>query len=174
MAIWNARESSSLALAMKVLAIIILLLPAVSLADKPTPVTQAVKRPAVAPRDAARAIVVRHAEAIEKRDVATLDKLYADDAELLIIENAGADKSWKQYRDHHLAPELAAAKDLRYRYTNIRVEAEGALAWATFEYELHLVLKDKPIDVAGRGTMVLREQADAWKIVHSHTSGKKK
>lgn len=160
---------------MKLLTIVLLLFtPVVALADKPTAVPITVKQPAVSPRDAARAAVVQHAEAIEKRDLAALDKLYADDPELLIIENAGADKSWKEYRDHHLAPELADAKDLRYRYTNIRVEVEGALAWATFGYELHLALKDKPIDVVGRGTMVLRKQAGAWKIVHSHTSGKKK
>lgn len=153
-----------------------LAVPASAFGDKrppsPAPSQPAAKRPPADPADAVRTTVLRHAEAIEKRDLAALDTLYADDPELLVIENSGADKSWKAYRDHHLAPELAEVKDLRYRYANVRVDVDAALAWATFEYELHAVIKDKPLDVVGRGTMVLRRKGDAWKIVHSHTSGK--
>ena len=125
-------------------------------------------------QESVRQLVVRHAAAVEKGDLASLDSMYSPDLDVLIIEGAGVDKGWQRYRDHHLAPELKAAKGLTYRYDNVRVEVAGDLAWSTFDYSLHAVIKGKPLDVAGKGTLILRRGADGWKIVHSHTSGKAK
>lgn len=138
------------------------------------PVATQTKTETADPGEEVRTLVLGLAAAIEKGDIAALDRLYSDDPNLLIIEGAGADRGWQRYRDHHLEPELAEAKDLRYRYSNLRVDVAGGLAWATFDYELRATIKETPLDIAGKGTLILRRTAGAWKIVHSHTSGKPK
>jgi ketosteroid isomerase-like protein len=125
-------------------------------------------------RETVRQFVVRHAAAMEKGDFATLDTMYSPDPDVLIIEGGGADKGWQQYRDHHLKPEVKELKGFTYRYDGIRVEVAGDLAWSTFDYTLHAVVKGKPLDIVGKGTLVLRRTTDGWKIAHSHTSGKPK
>jgi ketosteroid isomerase-like protein len=125
-------------------------------------------------RETVRQLVMRHAVAMEKGDLVTLDSMYSPDGDVLMIEGGGADKGWQNYRDHHLKPELKELKSFTYRYDAVRVEVAGDLAWSTFDYTLHGVIKGKPLDIVGKGTLVLRRAADGWKIVHSHTSGKPK
>lgn len=128
-----------------------------------------------APRDATeevREIVASHAVAVQSGDFATLDKLYSDDPDMLIVESGGANRGWAEYRDHHLKPELKELKEFAYKYESVDAEVAGDAAWATFDYKLHAVAKGNTIDVAGKGTMVLRRHEGAWKIVHSHTSSR--
>lgn len=119
-----------------------------------------------------RDLVIAHAAAVEARDVKKLDTLYSASPDLLVIEGAGADKGWANYRDHHLGPELQSLETLTYKYDGVRVDVSGDLAWATFDYELHAVAKQQPIDITGKGTMILRRSGKVWQIVHSHTSGR--
>jgi ketosteroid isomerase-like protein len=119
-----------------------------------------------------RTVISSHAAAIERGDLQALDKLYSDEPSVLIIEGTSVDVGWKRYRDHHLAPELKAIKNLKYRYNNISVTVAGDVAWASYDYTLDGVMKDKPLAIIGKGTLVLRKTGDAWKIVHSHTSGR--
>lgn len=124
------------------------------------------------PKEQVRQIVLRVAAATERGDLAALDAMYSSDPDLLIIEGGGADKGWRSYRDHHLAPELKELKELRYRYDAVRVDVAGDLAWSTFDYTLQAISGDKPLDIAGKGTLILKRSADGWKIIHSHTSGR--
>jgi ketosteroid isomerase-like protein len=127
-----------------------------------------------ASQEAVRQFVMRHGAAMEKGDLVTLDSMYSADADVLIIEGGGVDRGWLHYRDHHLRPELKEMKNFTYRYDAVRAEVAGDLAWSTFDYALHGVIKGKPLDVVGKGTLILRRTAAGWKIVHSHTSGKPK
>lgn len=118
-------------------------------------------------------VLTAEAKAIETGDIETLDKLWSHDETVLIFESGGADKGWKKYRDHHLAPELKAFKNTKYAVSDINVKADGKTAWATFRYSLSADYKERKIESNGVGTMVFEKIDGKWLIVHSHTSARR-
>ena len=48
-----------------------------------------------------------------------MGSLYAPGRGVHIIEGAGVNHGWEDYRDHHLAPELASFENFEYRYFSI-------------------------------------------------------
>lgn len=115
--------------------------------------------------------VVRAAFAFsEAGNLAGLDTLYTSDA--TIIEGAGLDRSWTNYRDHHLAPELEQFVGFRYRPSEIEVTVDGNTAWVMFRYTLAARMGERNIDNVGRGTMILKLVDGRWRIRHSHTSSR--
>lgn len=109
--------------------------------------------------------------AIERGDLAALDTLYAGDS-LTIGEGAGLDRTWKSYRDHHLAPELKEMRRMYYRPAGIEARVSGGLAWAIFGYTLRGDLGERKLDLVGRGTAILERRGTRWIVRHSHTSGR--
>lgn len=109
--------------------------------------------------------------AAERGDLDALDTLYAGDS-LTVIEGAGMNRTWAEYRDHHLAPELKVMKDFQYRPDDIAVRVAGDLAWATFRYGLQGDMKGRTVDVVGRGTAILERRGSRWVVRHTHTSGR--
>ena len=116
------------------------------------------------------AVVRASFSASEAGDLRALDTLYTSDA--TVIEGAGLDRGWVNYRDHHLAPELAAFRDFRYRPSDIEVTVDGNTAWVMFRYTISATMGERNMDNVGRGTMVLTLTAGQWRIRHSHTSGR--
>lgn len=106
----------------------------------------------------------------EAGQLSALDTIYTANA--TIIEGAGLDRSWVNYRDHHLAPELKEFKNFRYRPSDIEVTVSGNTAWAMFRYTLSATMGERNIDNVGRGTMILERAGDQWRIRHSHTSSR--
>ena len=109
--------------------------------------------------------------AAERGDLDALDTLYAGDS-LTVIEGAGMNRTWAEYRDHHLAPELKVMKDFQYRPDDIAVRVVGDLAWATFRYGLKAEMNGRAADVVGRGTAILERRGPRWVVRHTHTSGR--
>jgi len=129
---------------------------------------------AAAPNAPATA-VVRAIEALfaaaERGDLAALDSLYAGDS-LLVIEGAGLNRGWTDYRDNHLAPELKEFQNFRYRPFEIEARVSGSLAWATFRYALSAELADRKVDVVGRGTAILEQRGQRWVVRLTHTASR--
>lgn len=123
---------------------------------------------------AVRRVVEAVAAHIRAKDVAGLDTLYAHDAWVRIIEGAGVNNGWVDYRDNHLTPELAEFETFRYRYFDVEPQVRGNVAWAAFRYELAVDTPRGHVDVEGRGTAILEKRGGRWLIVHSHTSGRRK
>ena len=109
--------------------------------------------------------------AVEQKDLAALDTLYAGER-LTVIEGAGINRGWADYRDHHLAPEMEEFAEFRYRPANIEVELHGNLAWAIFRYTLQAKMGERTLDMVGRGTAVLEQRGERWVIRHTHTSNR--
>src|SRR5262247_3128324 len=69
-------------------------------------------------RDPASSAVIyaltSNAAAVERGDLAALSRLWADDETVVVFENGYANYGWADYRDHHLAPELAEMKNVKY------------------------------------------------------------
>ena len=109
--------------------------------------------------------------AAERHDLAALDTLYASDS-LTVIEGAGINRTWADYRDHHLAPEMTEMKNFRYRPFEMEARTAGNLGWAIFRYALQADVNGRAVDIVGRGTAILERRADRWVVRHTQTSGR--
>ena len=124
--------------------------------------------------DTVAGVLTAFAARSQDKDVAGLDTLVAHDAWVRIIEGAGVNEGWADYRDHHLVPELAEFENFRYRFFAIEPQVRGAVAWAPFQYDLAADTPRGHVEVEGRGTAVLERRDGRWVIVHLHTSGRRK
>jgi ketosteroid isomerase-like protein len=109
--------------------------------------------------------------AAERGDLAALDSMYAGDS-LLVIEGAGINRGWADYRDNHLAPELKEFRNFRYRPFEIEARVSGTLAWATYRYALSADVPDRKVDVVGRGTAILERRGDRWVVRLTQTASR--
>lgn len=109
--------------------------------------------------------------AAERGDLAALDSIYAGDS-LLVIEGAGINRGWTDYRDNHLAPELKDFQNFRYRPFEIEARVSGNLAWATFRYALTADLANGKADVVGRGTAILERHGNRWIVRLTQTASR--
>ncbi len=127
--------------------------------------------------DSADAIAMVRAvfAAAERGDLAALDSLYAGDS-LTVVEGAGINRGWADYRDHHLGPEVKVMKNFQYRPADIEVHVVGLTAWTTFRYTLKADMNGRSIDNVGRGTAILTRRGSAadgrWVIRHIQTSSR--
>ncbi len=113
--------------------------------------------------------------AAERGDLLALDSLYAGDS-LTVVEGAGINRGWADYRDHHLGPEVKVMKNFQYRPADIEMHVVATTAWATFRYTLKADMNGRSIDNVGRGTAILvRRGTDAssrWVVRHIQTSSR--
>ncbi len=127
-------------------------------------------RPTAAEAEVAAAIATVFA-AVERGDLTALDTLYAGDS-LTIGEGPGLDRGWKNYRDHHLAPELKDMRNMHYRPTDIEARVSGDFAWAIFRYTLRGEIGERKLDIVGRGTAILERRGGRWIVRHTQTGGR--
>lgn len=110
----------------------------------------------------------------QAEDVTALDSIWSDAPSVRVIEGAGVNRGWADYRDHHLMPEFKTLKLSVYRYFEVEPQVRGETAWAAFRYELVGRAASGAVAVDGRGTAVLEWQAGRWRLVHLHTSGRRR
>lgn len=107
----------------------------------------------------------------ERGDLAALDTLYAGDS-LTVVEGAGVNRGWADYRDHHLGPELKEMKNFRYRPFELETHATGDVAWITFRYAIQADAGGRALDSVGRGTAILERRRGRWAVRHIQTSSR--
>ena len=124
--------------------------------------------------EAVRDALIKSALSFEKNDLAMASEVWAGDESLTVFEQGEANYGWKDYRDNHLAPEMAEFKNTKYQLSDIKVHLAGKTAWAIFKYTISgdVMEKDKlrHINGGGLGTAVLEERKGHWQIVHWHSS----
>jgi ketosteroid isomerase-like protein len=120
------------------------------------------------------ALMERVASLMQAGDLAPLDEIYAPGTDVHIIEGAGVNHGWAEYRDHHLKPELEAFDNFEYRYFSIEPQVRGDVAYTGFRYELSADTPRGHVEMEGRGTAILEKMDGNWRIVHTHTSGRPK
>jgi ketosteroid isomerase-like protein len=121
-----------------------------------------------------REVVEAVARFTQLKDIAGLDTLFAPDAWVRVIEGAGVNNGWTDYRDRHLRPELAEMGTFTYRFFAVEPHVRGAVAWTAFRYELTVDEAQGSTEIEGRGTAVLERRGNRWQIVQLHTSGRRK
>ena len=115
-------------------------------------------------------VLTREAQAVERGDLAALDKIWANSEDVTVFESGHANYGWKDYRNNHLAPELKEFKNTKYAFSDLKVKVDGKTAWATFKYTLSAEINERKIDSGGLGTAVLEKRDGQWRIVHWHSS----
>ncbi len=115
-------------------------------------------------------VLNREAAAVEKGDLATLDKLWVNDSSVTVFESGYANYGWDDYRNHHLAPELKEFKNTKYAFSDLRIKTSGSLAFATLKYTISGDDNGKHFEGSGLATAVLEKGEGKWRIVHWHSS----
>ena len=90
---------------------------------------------------------------------------------MLIYEGGGAEKSREEYASHHLKSDAAFMKTAAVKQISRTGNAIGDLAWIATESTIKAP-GAKPLDLASTETMVLKQIADGWRIVHIHWSSR--
>ncbi|MBI3981295.1 MAG: nuclear transport factor 2 family protein [Gemmatimonadetes bacterium] len=125
-------------------------------------------------QDAVRRVIEAVAEFSQAKNLAAMDTLFAPGGGVDIIEGAGVNHGWVDYRDNHLGRELAEFQNFQYRHYAIEPTVRGNVAWTSFRYDMAVDTPNGHIETEGRGTAVLERRDGRWVIVHQHTSGRRK
>ncbi len=94
----------------------------------------------------------------------------AEDA--IIFEAGGAERSRAEYASHHLEADAAFAAATEATVTRRSGEASGDGAWITSEGRTTGTFNGRPVDRLTVETMLLRRDADGWRIQHIHWSSR--
>lgn len=70
-------------------------------------------------------VMMREAVAVEKGDLAALDKIWANTEDVTVFESGHANYGWNDYRNTHLAPELKDFKNTKYSFSDMKIKVEG-------------------------------------------------
>lgn len=97
------------------------------------------------------------------------------DADVVIFESGGVERSREEYAGHHLAADMAFAgattRDVRQRAQ--RLLGEGRVAVVLSEVHTAGEFRGRTIDSTGVETMVLRRTGGGWRIIHVHWSSRR-
>lgn len=115
-------------------------------------------------------VLTLEAVAVEKGDLAALDKIWANTDDVTVFESGHANYGWNDYRNTHLAPELKDFKNTKYAFSDMKVKVDGKTAWATFKYAISADIGKQKMDSGGLGTAILEKRDGNWRIVHWHSS----
>ncbi len=124
--------------------------------------------------DAVRRVIEAFAAYSQASNLDAIDTLFAPERGIHIIEGAGVNHGWADYRDNHLGPELESFENFEYRFYSVEPQVRGDVAWSSFRYDLAVDTQRGHLEREGRGTAVLERRDGRWLIVHLHTSGRAK
>ena len=92
--------------------------------------------------------------------------------EVVIFEGGGAETSRDEYASHHLGGDMKFVQSTSREIVDQASSSSGDLAWVITRSRTKGTYREKPIDVVGTETMVLRRAEGVWKIVHIHWSSR--
>lgn len=126
--------------------------------------------PVVSAEDSAnvRGLVLGLAAAVERGDLVAMERIL--DPRVVVFESGHANYGWTDFRDHHLAPELAALRDRRFDVDVRELTIAGDVAWVIFDYRLRAESQRGLVSARGLGTAVLDRRGGVWAITHLHLS----
>ena len=111
-------------------------------------------------------------KALAAGDFKTVESLL--DADVLILESGGAERSRAEYMGHHAIADSMFLKGVHNQLMRRKARVDGDLAWVGTESELHASKDGKPMTLLSTETMVLKKTGDGWRIVHIHWSSRPK
>jgi ketosteroid isomerase-like protein len=116
-----------------------------------------------------------YAAAVQTANMQKVEEFMVTDSGFSSIEGTFTDIGWQSYKEH-LAPELAMFTKTQYELSDIRPYVSGDMAYASFDYAMDVTIVsdqfeggEHPVEMRGKGTVVLVRHGDDWKIRHLHT-----
>ncbi len=94
------------------------------------------------------------------------------DANVLILESGGAERSAAEYLGGHAKGDAAFLQGVHVQLMNRTAKRSGDLVWVASESELHRTRDGKPTTRLSTETMIVQRIGRAWKIVHIHWSSR--
>lgn len=109
----------------------------------------------------------------ENADGAPFRKHFLDFDGARYIESGGQNVGLSDLIDHHVEPEGKAIK-LDLNFTKPDIHIEGNFAWVVLNTEVlgTIIKTERKIHNKGYQTIILRKINDAWKVIHTHSSGR--
>lgn len=108
--------------------------------------------------------------ALATGDEATVKRLLAPD--VLIYESGGQESSREEYAAHHMKADMAFLAHLQSQVVERKHGTNGDLAWVATRSRTTGTHKDKPVDLHGTETLVLKRGPEGWRIVHLQWSSR--
>jgi len=134
---------------------------------------RAVSAPQGTESDALVKWLAAYDEAFNARDLDRLATFY--DSGVTVFEGSGVNDGWADYRGRHLGPELKAFEGLEFGHSEVQANLapDGRAAYITARYFIKAKMGERMLDNVGLATYVVIKADDgAWRILHSHTSGR--
>lgn len=128
-------------------------------------------------REAIRALLRGVAAAWEKGDTTAFRKYYSSDIGTRMIEDGAQNTGIEDLIRYHAAyhHNEVAELDISINDTEIHLLNDKYTAWAIHDFDMRVKTKDEEESIAsGYETFVLRRFNGKWKIVHSHSSTRRK
>jgi ketosteroid isomerase-like protein len=123
--------------------------------------------------DEVRAVFDGIQDAANRQDAEALSQYFHED--VTITHSGITIQGWDAYREKVLEAQFATVADGivdPYRIGDLSINVEGNMAFATYSFKLAGVAESgENQNVAGRGTVVFRNGADGWKVVHTQSEG---
>lgn len=120
---------------------------------------------------AAVAVVERFSMALAAGDI---ERAVADlDPRVLILESGGVEQSRDEYLAGHAKADAGFLKDAHITLKHRSARASGDLVWVASESGIHAMKGADMMMIDSTETMVLRRNANGWKIVHIHWSSRR-
>ncbi len=119
--------------------------------------------------EAAKVVDAFHA-ALAGQDAAAAAALLSDG--VLIFEGGYVERSKAEYASHHLGADAAYASAVPTSLVKRSGFADGDMALIASETRTTGTYKDKPVDRLSTDTMILKQEASGWRIVHIHWSSR--
>lgn len=118
---------------------------------------------------AIREVVEGFSGALQRGDsTAALEFLHPD----VVIYEAGHAETLDQYRNGHLASDMAFADAVTQQTTSGQITVGHDIALYLSEYTSAGTFREREIDSHGTETMVLVRTVDGWRIRHIHWSSR--
>lgn len=134
--------------------------------SKQTTSTEATERPEL---NDVIAVADQFGVALKAGETATLARLL--DENVLILESGGAERSRAEYLSHHAISDAAFLAKSTVKVDRRDGRVEGHIAWLATESSI--TTNDQPPKVlSSTETLVLRREANDWRIVHIHWSSR--
>jgi ketosteroid isomerase-like protein len=117
------------------------------------------------------AVTAAFKDALARGDRAGVTGLLASD--VIIFESGDAELSREEYASHHLGADMEFAKATKQEVVDRQSGEAGDAAWVLTRSRTTGTFQDRPVNLRGTETMLLRKTPDGWKIVHIHWSSAK-
>jgi len=121
--------------------------------------------------DALRALVDREVAAINGRDLKALHDVWSQDNTILMFDvpPPGRFQGWDQigrlWKDF-----FEKVSEIHMTVDAVRVEAQGSLGYATYDWSMTGRLGAYPLEDRGQATAIYRKEGGAWRMIHAHYS----